>query len=96
MIGRLIQEEQVWLGEEQLGQQGSRLLTAAEDAQGLVLFLLREAQTSQNQLYLAFVSVAAGQFKRLQRLPVALQGFFALRGIGHLLFQAAQLGLLIP
>jgi len=61
---------------------------------GLVLFLLREAQTSQNHPYLALVPIAAGQLKRLQRFPVTLHDPFTLSGVGHLLFQMAQFGLL--
>ena len=58
------------------------------------MFLLREAQTCQDHLDLALIPITASQLKGLQRLPVALHGPFALGGVGHLLFQAAQLGLL--
>ncbi len=64
MIGRLVQQQQVRLFEQQLGQRDAHLPAAGEFLGALVPLLVREAEAGQNRPHLRFdgVAVAVTEF----------------------------------
>ena len=99
MVGRLVQDEQVGTLQEQTGQEGARLLPAAEMGQRDVPIGAAEAQALQRLADAHFVVIAAGPLEGLLNAAVLGQqcvGMAAVRGgvVGHAMFQPAQLGFL--
>ncbi len=100
MIGRLVQQEQIRLLQEQLAKRGARLLAAAEVRGGRGLLLARESQPVQHLAYALLDGVAAGMLDLRLELAVALQhagigvGVGEPRGIAHA--RAERLKLVVP
>ena len=84
MVRRLVQEQQLGLGEQQPGQGGPRPLPAAQLLEGLLLVLGREAQPRQHLVDLALVLVAAQRAVTLQQLVVLVEQPLIGVGVGAL------------
>ena len=73
VIGRLVQQQQVRLAQDQLGQQRPGALAAAQVRQRLVVLVLVEAQPTQHLGDADLVVVAAGHFEGHLGLAVGCQ-----------------------
>ena len=73
VVGRLIQQQQIRLGQQQLGQQRTGALAAAEVRQRLVVLVLVEPQAAQHLTDARLVIIAAGHLERGLRLTVGRQ-----------------------
>ncbi len=92
VVRRLVQQEQVWLLQQESRQQGARLLTAAQLPNREVEVILLETEPGQHLLDARLVGVATTPLKGLQRLTVSLQHLVTHRRVGHGRLQALKLG----
>ena len=95
MIGRLIQQQQIWFLEQKLRQQGASSLAAAQMRQRFVMFIFVEPQPAQHLADADFVGIAAGCLERELRVAVFIEQrgiviAVTLRGFGQPMFQFGQ------
>ena len=94
VVGRLIQQQQIGLLQQQPRQAQTRLLTAGEGIDVLIILAGLEAQAVEHAGNHALPGVAVRVFKPARQLVVVGREAAELRGIGvrvlHLVFQLAQ------
>ena len=94
VVRRLVQQQQIGLGQQQPRQAQAGLFAAGEHPRGLILAALGEAQTRQHALDAAGPLVAAGGLEAIQQVGIAAAqaGIFirVLVLFGHLGLQRAQ------
>ena len=97
MVGRLVQQEQIRLGQQHPAQAQPGALAAGEQRGQLPLLLLAEAQARQHPLHRGTPAVAVGPLEVPRQLIVlaaqAAQERLVVAHVSHLLFQGAQLPL---
>ncbi len=96
VVGRLVQDQQVGVGEQQARQHRPRALPAGKLRDGAVVIVGVEAQPAQRLADARLVGVAAAALELVLQRPVALQGGLRLFGVAHRCFQARQLRLQLP
>ena len=89
VVGGLVQQEQVGLGQQDARQAQAGLFAAGEQPRGHLLALLREAQADQRALYAAGPLVAALALEALGQAGVVLGQARHGLGIGVLLSHVA-------
>ena len=92
MIGRLIQQQQIRLADEQLGQRQPRALPAGKCLNILLPVFPLQSNAQQCRLQLVLPGISAGQVKLMLRVLILPQSFLQRLAFNcsHLMLQLAQ------
>ncbi len=93
VIGRFVQQKQIGLGEQELGEGQARALPAGKHRDFLFPRFAAQADAQQRGFHLVLPGVAAGEVELVLDVLVFFQDFFELiaGGFGHAVFEIAHL-----
>ncbi len=90
MIGRLVEQQQIGVRQQETRQMRTRTLTAGEMIERHVIIGFIEAQAGEHLFDLDFIDVAAAPLELMLYASIPRQGLFPFHGVGHFAFEFSQ------
>ena len=87
VVGRLVEQQQVGIGEQQAGEKGAGALSTRKMVQASGVIPRRKSEAGQHLLDARVVGVAAPALEVVLQRAVAGEGFVGMAGIGHQRFE---------